>query len=152
MALYVSGHRCDHCAPGYYGHPDQTNGQCQPCKCNGNIVAEDPDSCDPHTGQCLKCLYNTDGPSCSECKPGYYGNALARGCRCKCNQIVSDDLHFSYSLANEHCKSVLVLDIRCLLIQIEMIMTTHCLMSLACVPLSIRLYMYEIGNRPGVLQ
>lgn len=86
-----AGHRCDRCAPGYYGHPEQEEGECRPCECNGNIVAEDPESCDPHTGECLKCLYNTDGPSCSECKPGYYGNALARDCRlCTCMRLGTD--------------------------------------------------------------
>ncbi|XP_048033390.1 laminin subunit beta-1 [Megalobrama amblycephala] len=80
-----SGPRCDRCAPGYYGDPEQPGGTCRPCQCNGNIDPQDPESCDPRTGQCLKCLYNTDGHSCSECKLGYYGNALARDCRrCTC--------------------------------------------------------------------
>ncbi|XP_043080121.1 laminin subunit beta-2 [Puntigrus tetrazona] len=80
-----AGPRCDRCAPGYYGDPEQPGGTCWPCQCNGNIESQDPESCDPRTGQCLKCLYNTDGHSCSECKPGYYGNALAQDCRrCTC--------------------------------------------------------------------
>uniref|UniRef100_A0A8B9L749 Laminin subunit beta-1 n=1 Tax=Astyanax mexicanus TaxID=7994 RepID=A0A8B9L749_ASTMX len=80
-----SGRRCELCAPGYFGNPEQAGGVCRPCECNGNIETEDPGSCDSRTGQCLKCLYNTDGPSCSECKIGYYGNALARDCRrCTC--------------------------------------------------------------------
>ncbi|TSM04853.1 Laminin subunit beta-2 [Bagarius yarrelli] len=95
-----TGQRCDRCAPGYYGNPEQINGKCWPCECNGNIVAEDPESCDPQTGQCLKCLYNTDGPSCSECKPGYYGNALARDCRrCTCMRLGTDQEYCS----NEGC-------------------------------------------------
>ncbi|KAB5546301.1 hypothetical protein PHYPO_G00070480 [Pangasianodon hypophthalmus] len=77
-------------------NPEQKDGECRPCECNGNIVAEDPDSCDPHTGQCLKCLYNTDGPSCSECKPGYFGNALARDCRrCTCMRMGTDQEYCS---------------------------------------------------------
>ncbi|XP_042568965.1 laminin subunit beta-1-like [Cyprinus carpio] len=80
-----AGPHCDLCAPGYYGDPKQPGGTCRPCQCNGNIDPQDPESCDPRTGQCLKCLYNTDGHSCSECKPGYYGNALAQDCRrCTC--------------------------------------------------------------------
>lgn len=78
------GNRCDRCAPGYYGNPDQPGGQCQPCHCNGNIDVEDPESCDPRTGQCLKCLYHTDGPACAHCQQGYYGNALVHDCRREC--------------------------------------------------------------------
>uniref|UniRef100_A0A671QX29 Laminin subunit beta-1-like n=1 Tax=Sinocyclocheilus anshuiensis TaxID=1608454 RepID=A0A671QX29_9TELE len=80
-----AGPRCDRCAPGYYGDPEQPGRTCRPCQCNGNIDPQDPESCDPRTGQCLKCLYNTDGHLCSECKSGYYGNALAQDCRrCTC--------------------------------------------------------------------
>ncbi|KAI4902331.1 hypothetical protein NFI96_018366 [Prochilodus magdalenae] len=92
--LGYTGPRCDQCAPGYYGNPEQAGGWCRQCECNGNTVAEDPDSCDSRTGQCLKCLYNTDGPSCSECKPGYYGNALARDCRrCTCMTLGTQQEH-----------------------------------------------------------
>ncbi|XP_030624313.1 laminin subunit beta-2 [Chanos chanos] len=80
-----TGPRCDRCAPGYYGEPERLGGGCSPCQCNGNIDTQHPESCDSRTGQCLKCLYNTDGPTCSECKNGYYGNALAHDCRrCTC--------------------------------------------------------------------
>ncbi|KAG7472317.1 hypothetical protein MATL_G00107440 [Megalops atlanticus] len=80
-----TGPRCDQCAPGYFGDPQRPGGECRRCECNNNIDPQDPESCDPRTGQCLKCLYNTDGPSCSQCKLGYYGNALAQDCRrCTC--------------------------------------------------------------------
>ncbi|XP_068606555.1 laminin subunit beta-1 [Brachionichthys hirsutus] len=80
-----TGPRCDHCAPGYYGNPEQPGGPCLPCQCNGNIDTQDPESCSPTTGTCLKCLYHTDGTSCSHCQQGYYGNALVHNCRrCTC--------------------------------------------------------------------
>lgn len=82
-----SGTRCDRCAPGYFGTPDLDGGECRPCQCNNNIDPSDPESCDPQSGQCLRCLYHTDGPNCGECKPGFYGNALQRNCRrCTCNE------------------------------------------------------------------
>ncbi|XP_038141553.1 laminin subunit beta-1-like isoform X2 [Cyprinodon tularosa] len=80
-----TGPRCDQCSPGYYGNPQQAGGQCVPCACNGNIDPLDPGSCDSRTGQCLRCLYHTDGSSCESCESGYYGNALVKDCRrCTC--------------------------------------------------------------------
>ncbi|MGH0175639.1 UNVERIFIED_CONTAM: hypothetical protein FKN15_070320 [Acipenser sinensis] len=84
--ITVTGPRCDRCSPGYFGSPERPGGECHPCQCNNNIDSRDPESCDPRSGQCLKCLYNTDGPACAACKPGYYGNAAAQDCRrCTCN-------------------------------------------------------------------
>lgn len=51
------------------------------CDCNDNIDRGVENSCDPKTGHCLKCLYNTDGIECEHCKEGYYGDAKLRNCR-----------------------------------------------------------------------
>uniref|UniRef100_A0AAY5KX69 Laminin, beta 2-like n=1 Tax=Esox lucius TaxID=8010 RepID=A0AAY5KX69_ESOLU len=98
------GNRCDLCAPGYYGNPEHPGGQCRPCQCSGNIDTEDPGSCDPRTGQCLRCLYNTDGSSCSNCKHGYYGNALVQDCR-RCTCVTAGTQQSYCSGGHCHCDS-----------------------------------------------
>ncbi|XP_053324821.1 laminin subunit beta-1-like [Spea bombifrons] len=83
-----AGMRCDRCSSGYFGNPDQEGGECRPCQCNNNIDPTDPESCDSRTGACLKCLYNTQGSNCGECKAGYFGSAVQRNCRrCTCNDL-----------------------------------------------------------------
>ena len=32
--------------------------------------------CDSNTGNCLKCIYNTDGPHCDQCLPGKNNNLI----------------------------------------------------------------------------
>ncbi|XP_066489837.1 laminin subunit beta-4 [Tiliqua scincoides] len=83
-----SGDQCDECPSGFYGNPKAAAGQCFPCSCSNNIETSDPESCNKVTGECLKCLYNTHGPNCQFCKPGYFGSALLQNCRrCSCNPL-----------------------------------------------------------------
>ncbi|XP_022625413.1 laminin subunit beta-1-like [Seriola dumerili] len=105
------GARCDECSPGYYGNAGEPGGQCKPCQCNNNIDMLDPESCDAQTGECLRCLYHSEGTACQDCKLGYYGNALLQDCRkCVCNHLGSDpsscpssDCHCDRSSGQCHC-------------------------------------------------
>uniref|UniRef100_A0A673CE11 Laminin subunit beta-1 n=1 Tax=Sphaeramia orbicularis TaxID=375764 RepID=A0A673CE11_9TELE len=97
-----TGSRCDQCAPGYFGNPEQLGGQCRPCQCNDNIDTEDPESCDRSTGQCLKCTHHTVGQSCDQCQHGYYGNALVQDCR-RCTCVTAGTIHSACSDGECHC-------------------------------------------------
>ena len=79
------------CSDGYFGDPQGLNGPqkpCLPCDCNTNVDPNAVGNCNRTTGECLKCIYNTAGSSCDQCKPGFYGDALAplkgdcRQCQC----------------------------------------------------------------------
>ncbi|KAM3967987.1 LOW QUALITY PROTEIN: laminin subunit beta-1 [Aphomia sociella] len=81
-----AGLLCDVCADNYYGDP--IKGTCEKCECNENIDITKPGNCDPYTGKCLQCLYNTAGDHCEICKDGYYGNALEQACyKCNCSVL-----------------------------------------------------------------
>lgn len=80
-----NGMYCSRCAPGYYGNPMVIGSTCQPCNCNDNL---DPNmlfsDCHPVTGECHSCMYNTAGPHCEICAPGFYGDAItAKNCTSK---------------------------------------------------------------------
>lgn len=64
---------------------------CEECDCNNNIDPDDSESCDPLTGECLKCLHHTTGRRCEDCRSGYYGNALVHDCKeCSCDRRGSE--------------------------------------------------------------
>ncbi|EDV27425.1 uncharacterized protein TRIADDRAFT_21436 [Trichoplax adhaerens] len=83
--------QCIHCSDGYYGDPAGIRGvvtPCQQCQCNGNIDPNAVGNCNRTTGECYKCIYNTEGFYCQQCLINYYGNALSplKGKQCKaCN-------------------------------------------------------------------
>lgn len=79
----LSGKQCGECSAGFYGNPKVSGAPCQPCACNNNTDATDPESCSQLTGECLKCLHNTRGPHCQFCKPGHFGSAVNQTCRSK---------------------------------------------------------------------
>lgn len=57
---------------------------CIPCQCHKNVDLNAVGNCDPVSGQCLRCLYNTTGEHCERCRPGFYGDALAPDPARKC--------------------------------------------------------------------
>ncbi|XP_072533209.1 laminin subunit alpha-2 isoform X2 [Salminus brasiliensis] len=82
-----TGPRCDRCHNGYFGRPSVLGGSCRPCECNGNLDLSTDRSCDPVTGECLRCRDGYGGPACNTCADGYYGDAIiAKNCQlCRCN-------------------------------------------------------------------
>ncbi|KAK9751877.1 Laminin EGF domain [Popillia japonica] len=83
-----AGARCDVCVDNYYGNPEVPGGSCNPCECNDKIDLLRPGNCDPHTGKCKQCLYETTGDHCEICKPSYFRNSPEEMCReCVCNVL-----------------------------------------------------------------
>ncbi|XP_053250423.1 laminin subunit alpha-5 isoform X2 [Podarcis raffonei] len=108
-----AGVSCERCAPGYYGNPLVIGSSCQPCDCSGNA---DPNmlfsDCDPLTGFCTGCMYNTAGPRCEVCAPGFYGDAvLAKNCtECSCMSCGTESCdsrtgkcHCKPGVTGQHC-------------------------------------------------
>uniref|UniRef100_H3C8W5 Laminin, alpha 1 n=1 Tax=Tetraodon nigroviridis TaxID=99883 RepID=H3C8W5_TETNG len=84
-----TGTTCERCASGFYGNPQVVGGTCVRCDCHGNVNVSEAGHCDVVTGECLRCLFNTGGPHCEVCQPGYYGDAVrAKNCQeCGCDVV-----------------------------------------------------------------
>uniref|UniRef100_A0AAY4ABN0 Laminin subunit gamma 1 n=1 Tax=Denticeps clupeoides TaxID=299321 RepID=A0AAY4ABN0_9TELE len=83
----TTGKRCELCDDGFFGNPlgiASPKRDCKACQCNSNIDPNAVGNCDRETGECLKCIYNTEGFFCDRCKDGFYGNALASNPAEKC--------------------------------------------------------------------
>ncbi|KAL6061898.1 hypothetical protein STEG23_031517, partial [Scotinomys teguina] len=81
------GRRCENCEDGFFGDPLGLSGAPQPCRqcqCSGNVDLNAVGNCDPQSGHCLRCLYNTTGTHCEHCQDGFYGSALATRPEDKC--------------------------------------------------------------------
>ena len=85
----MTGPDCGTCADNYYGTPSIANYTCDPCICNDNVNPDDFGNCDTETGECLKCLFHTEGFNCEKCEPGYYGDALTQSCQGSCAVLFS---------------------------------------------------------------
>lgn len=86
------GKRCELCDDGFFGDPLGQRGPvhpCEPCQCHGNVDLNAVGNCDPVSGRCLRCLYNTMGDRCERCRPGFYGDALAPSPAGKCARTYS---------------------------------------------------------------
>ncbi|XP_036274949.1 laminin subunit alpha-1 [Pipistrellus kuhlii] len=92
-----SGTWCERCADGYYGNPTVPGESCVPCNCSGNVDPLEAGHCDSVTGECLRCIGNTDGAHCERCADGFYGDAVTakncRACECHGKGSVSDVCH-----------------------------------------------------------
>ncbi|KAG8566984.1 hypothetical protein GDO81_013453 [Engystomops pustulosus] len=88
-----AGAKCERCAPGYYGNPMVIGSSCLPCNCNGNTDSNMLfNECDPLFGSCSGCMFNTAGPHCETCAPGFYGDAIVtKNCTsCSCSSCGTD--------------------------------------------------------------
>lgn len=82
----ASWHFVLRCADGFYGDPLAKGGSCKACECSGNIDSMAIGNCDRNTGRCLKCIYNTAGDHCEQCKENHWGSAKDKSCQsCDCH-------------------------------------------------------------------
>ncbi|XP_039701762.1 laminin subunit alpha-1 isoform X1 [Pteropus medius] len=104
--LGYSGTWCERCADGYYGNPTVPGESCVLCNCSGNVDPSEAGHCDSVTGECLRCIGNTDGAHCERCADGFYGDAVAakncRACECHGKGSLSGVCHLETGLCD--CK------------------------------------------------
>ncbi len=99
-----AGLRCSECADNYFGNPQIPGGSCVPCNCSTNWNMDEEGNCDPNTGACLKCLFNTEGDHCEYCKPGFYGDAVNDVCMdCVCDVLGTDPEKFDCDRSTGKC-------------------------------------------------
>ncbi|XP_072016336.1 laminin subunit alpha-2-like [Amphiura filiformis] len=102
-----TGPKCDRCADGYYGNPMEPGNYCRPCSdvCNGNVDPAAVGNCNTLTGECLRCIGNTMGPTCGKCKEGYYGDAVNGQCTaCRCDPEGSRNMQCNMTSGQCDCK------------------------------------------------
>uniref|UniRef100_A0A4X2L7R5 Laminin subunit alpha-1 n=1 Tax=Vombatus ursinus TaxID=29139 RepID=A0A4X2L7R5_VOMUR len=113
-----TGTWCERCADGYYGNPTVPGESCVPCDCSGNVDPLEIGHCDTVTGECLKCIGNTEGPHCERCADGFYGDALVakncHACSCHGSSSLSSICHHETGLCDckpnvigQHCDQCL---------------------------------------------
>ncbi|XP_025834691.1 laminin subunit beta-1-like, partial [Agrilus planipennis] len=87
-----AGSKCDVCADNYYGNPEIPGGSCQLCDCSNKIDPLVPGNCDPHTGKCLRCLYDTTGDHCEICRDGFFRLSIDDNCQpCTCQFLGTNE-------------------------------------------------------------
>ncbi|CAG9760320.1 unnamed protein product [Ceutorhynchus assimilis] len=100
-----AGAKCDICFDNYYGNPEIPGGSCQPCECNDKIDLSQPGNCDPHTGKCLKCLFDTTGDHCEICRDGYFRFADNMPCQeCICDILGTNFTSGPCNPNGGHCR------------------------------------------------
>ena len=77
----------------------EVGGTCEKCDCNGNIDFRVPESCDPESGKCLKCLYHTTGFQCEHCEDDYFGDATKQQCQ---RLVFLSDLQVILNFVNDY--------------------------------------------------
>ncbi len=91
-----TGDFCNECINEGVDYYKNELGECVKCECNNNALLDHKElmaslgnkmviskarKCQPITGYCNNCLFNTTGKSCNECMKGFHGDAIKRTCQ-----------------------------------------------------------------------